>query len=230
METITQSKYALPLVGIWLQDWVGLRHAYDGDRLLWNWRLDSNYYPNWNSMVRSWSKLGVRVLSYINPFFSSNPNKLNDRMNKASGVEDSVTSLSRSSDHNCTFLCDERISHNEDLRDIFEEGLKNRYFLYSQDDPNHPYILRSGSIEFHMLDFTNPSARTWMKDVIKYEMIAKGLSSGWMADFAEYAPFDVSLYDVSRYASNDTDLHSGKLIFCVIAQYIIFYINMLVIN
>lgn len=41
-----------------------------------------------------------------------------------------------------------------------------------------PYIIHSGSIEFHMIDFTNPAARQWMKDIIKYEVIQNGLSSG----------------------------------------------------
>jgi alpha-glucosidase len=33
--------HGVPLAGLWLQDWVGLRNAYDGDRLLWNWQLDN---------------------------------------------------------------------------------------------------------------------------------------------------------------------------------------------
>jgi hypothetical protein len=31
--------------GIWLQDWVGLQHSWDGDRLIWNWELNNDHYP-----------------------------------------------------------------------------------------------------------------------------------------------------------------------------------------
>lgn len=31
--------------GIWLQDWVGLQHSWDGDRLIWNWELNKDHYP-----------------------------------------------------------------------------------------------------------------------------------------------------------------------------------------
>ena len=27
------------MVGLWLQDWAGLHHSYDGDRLQWNWKV-----------------------------------------------------------------------------------------------------------------------------------------------------------------------------------------------
>ena len=44
-----------------------------------------------------------------------------------------------------------------------------------------------------MVDLTNPEAFEWIKDVIKRDMIGKGLS-GWMADFGEYVPADAVLH------------------------------------
>jgi alpha-glucosidase len=35
----------VPVAGVWLQDWVGLRHDWDGDRLIWNWEVNYDYYP-----------------------------------------------------------------------------------------------------------------------------------------------------------------------------------------
>lgn len=44
-----------------------------------------------------------------------------------------------------------------------------------------------------MIDFTNPKAYEWYKNLIKENMIGIGMS-GWMADFGEYLPVDCVLY------------------------------------
>lgn len=49
------------------------------------------------------------------------------------------------------------------------------------------------------LDLTNPSARGWMKDIIK-SMLKLGIR-GWMADFAEALPLDACMYDNSTGAT-----------------------------
>lgn len=151
----------VPVKAVWLQDWVGLRHAFDGDRLVWNWVLDEQYYPKWSHMVQDWANQGIRVISYINPFFS-NP------------------TTARTTD---TLFFG---------RNLYEEGVQNQYFVKNKN--NSPYLLRSGSIEFFMVDLTNPFARDWMKSIIKDEMVRNTGVSGWMADFGEYLPFDAVLY------------------------------------
>ena len=170
------------IAGVWLQDWVGLRHAYDGDRLMWNWILDPSYYPKWNEMVDGWASKGIRVLTYINSFFSdpiaakstsspTNPNVIKEDNNTSTNTE---------------------TGSNNPIRNLFNEGLINKYFV--QNKYGQSYRLHSGSIEFCMLDTTNPEAREWMKNIIKYEMIQNTSSSGWMADFGEYLPFDAVLH------------------------------------
>eukprot|EP00981_Chlorochromonas_danica_P010287 scaffold3079_cov187-Ochromonas_danica.AAC.14 len=64
----------VPIAAVWLQDWVGMRHSWDGDRLVWNWELNEQYYPNWQNMIQSWQAKGIRVLTYLNPFFSDPTN------------------------------------------------------------------------------------------------------------------------------------------------------------
>lgn len=169
IRNLMSNEFSLPIVGIWLQDWVGMRHGFDGDRLNWNWRLDELFYPKWKQMVSSLGSLGIRVLTYINPFFSNTDTKLSN------------------------------------LRNIFQEGIDHDYYIKIKDASGsiNPQTMHSGSIDFHMVDLTNPEARQWMKDIIKYEMIAKSLSSGWMADFGEYAPYD------SIYFENDTTGHKN---------------------
>jgi alpha-glucosidase (family GH31 glycosyl hydrolase) len=150
--------YDIPLAGIWLQDWVGLRHSYDGDRLIWNWEVNPEWYPNWNAMVKSWHDRGTRVLTYLNPFFSD------------------PTNYTNTSRHN-----------------FVQDGLHNHYFIYNSIT-SEPYLMSSLSIEFYMLDLTNPAAVLWMKQIIRNYTISEAMSSGWMADFGEYLPFDAKLF------------------------------------
>lgn len=46
-----------------------------------------------------------------------------------------------------------------------------------------------------MVDFTNPEARVWIKDIIKNNLIGEGKAWGWMHDFGEYTPLDSHTYD-----------------------------------
>lgn len=150
--------------GVWLQDWVGLQHSWDGDRLIWNWELNNDWYPQWDSMVASWRRRNTRVLTYISPFFSD------------------PTAYSRS---NTSFR------HN-----FFREGIDNGFFIHRSDGST--YLMNSLSIQFAMLDLTNPSAVVWMKGIIANQTIAEAHSSGWMCDFGEYLPFDAVLFNVSE--------------------------------
>jgi alpha-glucosidase (family GH31 glycosyl hydrolase) len=153
----------VPIVGVWLQDWVGLRHSWDGDRLIWNWELNNDYYTNWNEMISEWrNNHNIRVLTYLNPFFSD-PTNFTDP--------------------------------NERRHNFFQEGIENNYFVMKSD--GNPYLMYSLSIEFATLDFTNPAARRWMKDIIINQTLIEASSSGWMCDFGEYLPFDAVMHDVS---------------------------------
>ena len=70
VEPITRAllEAGVPLVGVWLQDWVGTRHDWDGTRLIWNWEVNEEYYPRWDLYRRELAEAGVRLLTYINPY------------------------------------------------------------------------------------------------------------------------------------------------------------------
>ena len=72
-------------------------------------------------------------------------------------------------------------------RDLYQEGLSG-YFV--NDEEGMVLKLPVTAFDVALLDFTNESARTWMKDIIKEEMIDYAGCSGWMADFAEALPFE----------------------------------------
>ena len=44
----------LPIVGMWMQDWVGEHDFVEGTRLLWNWQLNRQWYYDWDAMCDEW--------------------------------------------------------------------------------------------------------------------------------------------------------------------------------
>ena len=60
------------MVGLWLQDWAGLHHSYDGDRLQWNWKVSDEQYPDWNDLRSGMEASGIKMMTYINPYFQAN--------------------------------------------------------------------------------------------------------------------------------------------------------------
>ena len=61
----------VPVAGLWLQDWVGVRTTFAGTQLWWNWALDEAYYPRWPELVADVERDGGRVLLYINPYLAT---------------------------------------------------------------------------------------------------------------------------------------------------------------
>ena len=88
------------------------------------------------------------------------------------------------------------LTGNPDIRDnLFKEGDDNGFFVKNLQ--NKSYLIKSLSIEFAMIDFTNPEARTWGKNIIKKNMIEEAKSVGWMCDFAEYTPMMAKYHNFS---------------------------------
>ncbi|MGC5271488.1 TIM-barrel domain-containing protein, partial [Salmonella enterica] len=55
------------------------------------------------------------------------------------------------------------------------------------------YLVDFGEFDCGVVDFTQPEAARWFEQrVIRDEMLDQGLD-GWMADFGEYLPTDVTL-------------------------------------
>src|SRR5262249_43295935 len=64
------NKAGIPLAGLWIQDWSGVRVTNVGKQLWWDWKLDESYYPGWSRLVDDLAAQGARMLTYINPFLS----------------------------------------------------------------------------------------------------------------------------------------------------------------
>lgn len=62
-------------------------------------------------------------------------------------------------------------------------------------DSDAPYLVDFGEFEAGVVDFTNPAACDWFaEEVMAKRMLDFGLD-GWMADFGEYLPTDLRLFD-----------------------------------
>lgn len=70
-----------PVAAFWLQDWVGQRETSFGSQLWWNWELDRERYPGWDSLVDDLEGDGVRVMTYISPLLADPSEKENVRRN-----------------------------------------------------------------------------------------------------------------------------------------------------
>ena len=75
-------------------------------------------------------------------------------------------------------------------RNLFKEA-SDKYFLV-RNSSGAPCLIPNTSFSAGMLDLTNPGACTWMKDVIRTQVIGAG-ASGWMADFGEALPYNARL-------------------------------------
>jgi alpha-glucosidase len=143
----------IPIAGLWVQDWVGVRKTIAGTQLWWNWKLDETYYPGWRDLVADIESHGGRVLIYINPFLATDE------------------------------------GHNE----LFSEAKEKGYLVEHTDGT--PYLIRNSSFSVGMTDLSSPDARTWLKNIMKTEMIGTAGAGGWMNDFGEALPFDAKLHD-----------------------------------
>lgn len=77
---------------------------------------------------------------------------------------------------------------------LYPEAAAKGYFARRLDSDD-PYLVDFGEFDAGVVDFTNPAAAEWFaEEVIGKRMLDFGLD-GWMADFGEYLPTDLRLFD-----------------------------------
>lgn len=79
-------------------------------------------------------------------------------------------------------------------KEIYREASEKGYCVKNAEGGD--YLVTITTFPAAMIDFTNPEAYAWYKELIKKNLIGIGMS-GWMADFGEYLPTDCVLYDGS---------------------------------
>ncbi len=141
-----------PIAGFWLQDWVGQRRTIAGKQLWWNWQLNPDTYPGWDSLVQELEQEGIAVGVYINPFLVNLPEEeLGGR------------------------------------RNLYQEAQEQGFLV--KHETGEPYLVKNTDFDAGLVDWTNPQAGEWFKEIIKTEVLGIG-AKFWMADFAEAAQFD----------------------------------------
>jgi alpha-glucosidase len=58
---------SIPLAGLWIQDWPGIRVTSAGKQLWWDWRVDETLYPEWRKLVADLESAGARMLKVLMP-------------------------------------------------------------------------------------------------------------------------------------------------------------------
>lgn len=81
------------------------------------------------------------------------------------------------------YVCEEK--------SLFKEAKEKG--LLALNSSGEVYLVDFGEFYCGIVDFTNPVAFAWYKEVIKNNLLAMGLE-GWMADFGEYLPTDCVLH------------------------------------
>ena len=76
-------------------------------------------------------------------------------------------------------------------KELYQEASAKGYCV--KDAEGKDYLVTITTFLAAMIDFTNPDAYSWYKELIKQNMIGIGMG-GWMADFGEYLPIDAVLY------------------------------------
>lgn len=88
------------------------------------------------------------------------------------------------------FLVDVSANPNHQ-RNLFQEAAAQG-FLVKQPDGT-PHMIPMPNFSAGLVDLSNPAARTWLKTVLREQMLTTG-AAGWMADFGEGLPYDGKLF------------------------------------
>lgn len=89
------------------------------------------------------------------------------------------------------FLADATAKKNLD-RHLLVEAREKGYLVKKPDGSD--YLIENTDFDAGLVDISNPDARQWLKDVMRKEMLSRGVS-GWMADFGEALPYDAVLHN-----------------------------------
>jgi alpha-glucosidase len=77
------------------------------------------------------------------------------------------------------------------VRNLYQEALTLGYLVRDRSGGLHS--VDQGGYRAALVDLSNPAAFAWLKDVVKQQVLATGVS-GWMGDFGEGLPLDAQIH------------------------------------
>lgn len=60
--------HGIPVVGVWSEDWAGVRETSFGTRNFWDWKWGKKRYPNLDKKIKELEQRGIRFLAYACPY------------------------------------------------------------------------------------------------------------------------------------------------------------------
>jgi len=79
---------------------------------------------------------------------------------------------------------------------LAKEAIEKNYLV--KNLKNQPYKMKAGGFKAYLLDLSDTATKSWIKNIIQNHLIGNGLS-GWMADFAEWLPYDCKIKNGNFY-------------------------------
>lgn len=154
-----------PIAGVWLQDWSGT-HSQEGPYI-----NISRLWWNWENDKE------------LYPTWNEFVQNLRDDYN--------VRTLSYIN----TFLANVSTKPDGFRRNLYAEADALKYFVQNTTTDSTALISSGPGLEAGIIDLTNPSLRSWFKDVLRTQVWNANIS-GFMSDFGEYTPVtsDTALY------------------------------------
>ncbi len=182
-------KAGVPLAGAWIQDWSGLVSTSFAKRVVWDWRINRDWYPGWEAFVAKWRNRGVRMLTYINPYLSSagathsqqnlqqNLQPHTQQIQQIQQIqpqthqilsEETQQTQSRNQPTPSTPDQNGKNGKNPNNQTLFEEAHALGYLVSTFVNSSRPLVLPSATDDFRfgILDLSRPDVRDWYSDVI----------------------------------------------------------------
>ena len=197
-------KYKCPLAGILIKDWTGNKatpastntNTYGGNGAWYNYVLEREHYTGWQPLVESLERRGISVGLYVTPYLEEIPMVLRSGRRYLFGETKSdyfvkkktvVKVKNNSSAGDGTKDTKDSAGKKWKSKSKKKESLEVQLSMYE-----HFKKTNCG-----MLDFTNYSATSWYKSVLKEEVLDGAGASFWMADMSMGGPPIEGVYTTS---------------------------------
>lgn len=140
----------VPISALWIQDWSGKVLTGEAMRVLWNWKRNSEIYPDWHQLQEDLKSLDIKFLNYVNPYCVEVQKKQGE-----DGIIDEMSLCERAEeegylllDSNKSHLSQKSISINFKTIDLLQSKARDWYKNWIID-----HVIREPNSKGFMADF-----------------------------------------------------------------------------